>query len=226
RAGAHHRRDHRDHTRHFHLLAEELAGAGEEGSGRLLDTSAGGVEQPDEGHPLLQGDLAQAADLELTGHPHRAGHHGEVVGGDAAGATVDVAPAGDHAVGGRLDVVHRALGEVRAAVEAELDEAALVDQQVDALAGGELAALVLLGDLLLTTGEAGGGAALVELVVQLGEWGGAGQQMALLGGIAHRMRPRRVSSTRCVSYSRPSSLRWPCWAAARPWQWRTRPRSK
>ena len=43
------------------LLAEEVAGAGEERAGGLLDAGAGGVEQPDERHPLLQRHLAQAA---------------------------------------------------------------------------------------------------------------------------------------------------------------------
>jgi hypothetical protein len=43
-------------------------------------------------------------------------------------------------------------------VEAELDEGALVDQQVDALAGGQLATPVLLGDLGLAAAEAGRGA--------------------------------------------------------------------
>ena len=69
------------------------------------------------------------------------------------GAAVDVAPAGDDAVGRRLDPVHRPLGEVRAAVDPELDEGALVDQQVDPLARGQLAALVLFGDLLLAAAE-------------------------------------------------------------------------
>ena len=60
RAGAHHRRDHRDHARHLDLLAEEVAGAGEERAGRLLDAGAGRVEQPDERHPLRRRHLAQA----------------------------------------------------------------------------------------------------------------------------------------------------------------------
>ena len=60
RAGAHHRRDHRDHARHFDLLAEEVAGAGEERAGRLLDAGAGRVEQPDERHPLGERHLPQA----------------------------------------------------------------------------------------------------------------------------------------------------------------------
>ena len=59
-AGPHHRRDHRDHPRHLDLLAEEVAGAGEERAGRLLDAGAGRVEQPDERHPLGERHLAQA----------------------------------------------------------------------------------------------------------------------------------------------------------------------
>jgi hypothetical protein len=67
---------------------------------------------------------------------------------------------------------------VRAAVESDLDEGAGVDKQVDALAGGELAALVLLGDLLLAAALQRRVATLVELVVQLGERCGAREQVA------------------------------------------------
>src|SRR5260221_3556679 len=113
-------------------------------------------------------------------------HHGEVVGGDAAGAAVDAAPAGDDAVGGGLDPVHRPVGEGRAAVDAELDEAALVDQQVDPLARGQLAALVLLGDLLLAAPQLRLLAALVQLFVQLRQRGGAGEKVPrLLLGARH-----------------------------------------
>jgi len=114
----------------------------------------------------LQRHLAQAADLELAGHPHRARHHGEVVGGDRTGAAVDVAPAGDDAVGGRLDAVHRALGKVWTGVNADLDEGPRVAEQVEPLARGQLAALVLLGDLLLAAAELGLFAARVEVLGQ------------------------------------------------------------
>ena len=80
-----------------------------------------------------------------------------------ATAPVDLAVAGDHAVGGRLDAVHRALGEVRPAVDAELDERAVVDQQRDPLARGQLLARVLLCDLLLAAAEADLRAARVEV---------------------------------------------------------------
>src|SRR6188472_103969 len=185
-AGTHHRRHHRDHSRHLDLLAEEVAGAGEERSRRLLDASAGRVEQPDKGHPLGESHLAQASDLELAGHPHRASHHREVVGGDATGAAVDVAPAADHAVGGGVLAVHRPLGEVGTAVDAHLDKCALIDQQGDPLAGGQLAALVLLGDLLLAAAQLRLRAPLVQLLGQVTERGGPRQQvLALLLGARH-----------------------------------------
>src|SRR5204862_1839475 len=75
------------------------------------------------------------------------------VGRDRAPAPGDVAPARDHAIRRRLLRLHRPLGEMRAAVDAELDEGAGIDEQVDPLAGGELAALVLKGDLLRPTPE-------------------------------------------------------------------------
>ncbi len=164
-AGAHHRRDHRDHARHHDLLLEQVAGAGEHRPGGLLDAGAGGVEQPDEGHALVQRHLAQAADLELAGHAHRAGHHGEVVGGDAAGLAVDVAPAGDDAVGGRLLALHRPLRGSAAGPWIPIStKVPSSHEQVDALARGQLAALVLLGDLLLAAAELRLLAARVEVL--------------------------------------------------------------
>jgi len=62
-------------------------------------------------------------------------------------------------------------------VDPHLDEGALVDQQVDPLPRGQLAALVLLGDLLLAAAELRLGAALVQLLGQLAERRGARQQV-------------------------------------------------
>src|SRR5262249_16832874 len=145
--------------------------------------------------------------LELAGHSHRAGHHGEVIGGDAAVATVDVAPAGDHAVGRRLLALHRPLGEVRTAVDPHLDEAALVDEQVDALAGGQLAALVLLGDLLLAAPELRLLAPLVQLLGQLAQRCRARKQMlGLLLGAAHSYRPFHCGSRFSKNALTPSTM--------------------
>ena len=51
------------------------------------------------GMRLRQRDLAQARDLHLAGHAHRAGHDREVVGRHGDHAPVDLAVAGDDAVG-------------------------------------------------------------------------------------------------------------------------------
>ncbi len=123
------------------------------------------------GMRLRERQLAQAGDLELAGHPHRAGHDREVVGRHRHQAAVDLAVAGDHAVGRRLAALHGALGEVGPAVDAELGERAVVDQQREPLARGQLVALVLLGDLLLAAAQPRLLAALVEVVHQRAERG-------------------------------------------------------
>ncbi len=56
-------------------------------------------------------------------------------------------------------------------MDPELDEAPRVDQQVDPLARGQLAALVLLGDLLLAAAELRLLATSVEVVGEIAEGG-------------------------------------------------------
>jgi hypothetical protein len=56
--------------------------------------------------------------------------------------------------------------EVRAPVDAQLDVGALVDQQVETLARGQLPALVLLGDLLLAAPQLHPLATLMEILHQ------------------------------------------------------------
>ena len=166
RARAHERRHLRDDAAHDDLLAEEVAAAGEERADRLLDPRAGAVEQPHEGQALGQRQVAQAGDLDLAGHAHRAGHHREVVGRHRHEPAVDLAVAGDDAVGRRLLALQRAHRVVDAGMEAHFGEGAGVDEEVDALARGELVGRVLLGDLLLASAELGLGAALVEVLDQ------------------------------------------------------------
>ena len=165
-ARAHERGHLRHDAAHHDLLAEQVAGAGEQRAGRLLDARAGRVEQPDHRDALGERELAQSGDLQLAGHAHRARHHGEVVGGHRHQPAVDLAVAGDHAVRRRLLAFHRALREVRPPVDAELRERALVDQQRQPLARGELALLVLARDLLLAPAELRVLATLVQLLHQ------------------------------------------------------------
>ena len=58
----------------------------------------------------------------------------------------------------------------------ELDEAALVEQEVEPLAGGELALLVLLGDPRGSPALLGEGLAVVELIEELAGVGHGGRR--------------------------------------------------
>ena len=60
----------------------------------------------------------------------------------------------------------------------QLDEAALVEQEVEALAGGELALLVLLGDPLGAAALLGLGLAVVELVEEIAGIGHGGENVS------------------------------------------------
>ena len=178
RARAHQRRDLRDRRRSPRPPRGTGARAGEQRADGLLDPRAGAVEQPHERHPLGQRQLAQAGDLDLAGHPHRAGHHGEVVGGDGDEPPVDLAVAGDHAVGRRLLALQPAHRVVDPRVEAQLGERPVVDQQRDALARGQLVLRVLAGDPLLAAAQARGRAAALEVLDERAQdrRGGVGSQ--------------------------------------------------
>jgi len=147
-----HRGDLGDDPGHHDLVVEEIARAREGGARRLLDAGAGRVEQPHDWLAVAQRQLANAGGFELLAdRAHRSGHDREVVGDHPDLAAVDVAVAGDHAVGGRAIRVKLAAA-VRLLVreQAELDERVLVEQEAKPLADRELASLLLLGDLLGT----------------------------------------------------------------------------
>ena len=82
-------------------------GAGEGRPARGLDARAGRVEQPHDRDALAQRELAHARRLVLADRAHRAGHHREVVGADGDAAAVDLADAGDHAVGRQVAALLR-----------------------------------------------------------------------------------------------------------------------
>ena len=92
----------------------------------------------------------------------RAAEHGEILGEDEHGAAVHRAPAGDHAVAGDLRFLHAEIARTVLDEHVELLERVAVQQELDALARGELAALVLRLDALLAAAAARIGAALVE----------------------------------------------------------------
>ena len=77
---------------------------------------------------------------------------------------VDAAVAGDHAVGRRVAALHRALGEMRLRVDAQLGERARVDEQRDPLARRQLAGRVLARDPLLAAAQPRQRATLVQVL--------------------------------------------------------------
>ena len=165
-AGAHDQRDLRHDARGQHVALEDVGVAGERDDA-LVDARAAGVVDADhrdaDAHRVVH-DLADLLGVRLR---ERAAEDREVLREDEDRAAVDRAVAGDDAVAG-----HRLAGhvEVGAAVLDEhvpLLEAALVEQQLDALAGGELALGVVGVDALAPAAEAGGGALLLELLQNL-----------------------------------------------------------
>ena len=82
------------------LVGEQPAGARKRRPRRFLDARARRIEEPNERLAVTHRQLADARGLELLpDRSHRARHHGEVVCDDPHLPAIDVAVAGDHAVG-------------------------------------------------------------------------------------------------------------------------------
>src|SRR4030088_695021 len=92
----------------------------------------------------------------------RATEHGEVFGKDKRLAAVDGAPAGDDAVAGNLVLLHAEFGRAVLDEHVEFLERALVEQKLDALPRGQLAAGMLRLDAFFAASELGAGAPLFE----------------------------------------------------------------
>src|SRR6476619_5598833 len=73
----------------------------------------------------------------------RSAEHGEILGEDVSDAAVDGAPAGDHAVARDLALLHAEIDAAVLDIHVELLEGALVEQELEPLPRGELAAGVL-----------------------------------------------------------------------------------
>ena len=97
----------------------------------------------------------------------RAAEHREVLGEHEHLTAVHRAPAGDDAVAGDLRLVDAEIGAAVGDEGVEFLEAALVHEQIDALARGELAALVLRLDARVAPALVGGLAAPLQLVLDV-----------------------------------------------------------
>ena len=152
------------------VLQEDVGIAGE-AVDAFLDAGAAGVEQADDWGTVAQGHLLHLDDLLGVGLRKRAAEHREILREDIDDATVDLAPSGDHAVAWDALVLH---AEVVAAVldeHVELLKGVLVEQDVDAFSGGQLAFGVLRRDALLAAARSGLGAALFEFVQDVAHGG-------------------------------------------------------
>ncbi len=151
-AGAHDQRDLRDHARGEHVALEHLGVAAERGDA-FLDARAAGVVQPDHRRADLHRLVHDLADLLGVRLGERAAEHGEVLAEDEDEAAVDRAVAGDDAVARDLLLRHAEVGAAVLDEHVPLLEGAGVEQEVDALARGQLAAGVLRLDALLAAAE-------------------------------------------------------------------------
>src|SRR5205085_1980216 len=119
----------------------------------FLDARAARVVEADHRAAGAHRQIHHLADLLRVRAGERSAEDGEVLREDEDLPALDGAVAGDHAVAEDLLLLH---SEVVAAVDlelVELDEAARVEEQLDALAGGELPLLVLLVDPLLAAAQ-------------------------------------------------------------------------
>ena len=156
----------RDDAGGEHIVLEH-AGITAERRHTLLDAGAAGIEKADDRRAVLERHLLQLLDLLGMGLRQRAAEDGEILGEDEDQAAVDRAPAGDHAVAGELLLGHAEIDRAVLDEDAVFLERALVEQRLDAFAGGELAALVLGRDALLAAAEMGLGPAPGQFVDDL-----------------------------------------------------------
>ena len=162
-AGAEDRRDLGDDAR-GEGVAEEDVGVAAERDHALLDAGAARVVEADHRRAVPHREVHDLADLLGVRLGERAAEDGEVLGEDVDQAAVDPALSGDDAVAGKLLLLQTEIGRAVGDEAVELDEAAFVEQEVQPLAGGELALLVLLGDPIRSPALFGEGLAVMEVV--------------------------------------------------------------
>ncbi len=143
RAGTHDQADLGDHAGAADVAHEHVA-VGAQRDDALLDARAAGVVDADHGAADLGGEVHDLAHLLAHHLAERAAEDGEVLAEDADGAPVDRAVAGHHGVSPGAVLLHVEVVGAVAHERVELLEGARVEQLLDALAGGVLAARVLL----------------------------------------------------------------------------------
>ena len=177
-AGTHDEGDLGDDTGGEGVALEDLGVTGE-GVAALLDTGTAGVIETDDGSADGHGLVHDLADLLGVGEGEGAAEDGEVLGVDEDETAVDGTVAGDDTVARVVLLLHTEVGATVGLELVVLAEGALIEEELETLTGGELAAGVLGVDSLLTTTEesllAGLGESLSERLLEVdGSGEGAG----------------------------------------------------
>ena len=154
----------RDHARGTDVAAEDLA-VQAEADHALLDPRTAGVVDADQRAADLGGQVHHLDDLLAEDLAQAAAEDGEVLREHAHLAAVDGAEPGHHAVAVRAVAVQAEAGRPVPGELVQLGEGALVQQQRDPLAGGLLAAGMLLLHRALRPGVHG----LVEPLLEVGD---------------------------------------------------------
>jgi hypothetical protein len=142
-----HRRQLRHDARRERVAQEDVGVAGERHDA-LLDARAARIVQPDDRRARLHRQVHHLHDLPRVRLGERPAEHREVLREQEDRAPVDRPVAGDDAVAQHLVLGHAEVGAAVRDQLVHLDEAARVAQEVDPLAGRQLAGLMLAGDAL------------------------------------------------------------------------------
>ena len=153
-ARPHDHRELRDDAR-GERVAQEDVGVSAERDDALLDPRAAGIVEPDDRRADAHRQVHDLADLLGVRLGQRAAEHREVLAEDEDEPAVDRAVAGHDAVAEESLVVESELARPLRDERVELHERARIEQQVEALARGQLAPGVLPLDADLAAAQSG-----------------------------------------------------------------------
>src|ERR1022692_4036439 len=162
-AGSHDGGDLRDHATGQRVAQEDI-GVAAQRQHAFLNARAAGIVEADDGRAVLHGVVHDLTDFLRVGFRERAAEDGEVLRENVDEAAGDVAVAGDEAVAGDNLFIHAEVAAAMCDELVELFEGAFVEEQFDALAGGELALFVLAVLAVFAAALLGRGVAAVELL--------------------------------------------------------------
>ena len=137
-------------------IAQEDVRVAREGDHALLDARPARVVEADDGNARLHGEVHDLADLPRVGFGERATEHGEVLGEDEHRPPMHASGAHHHSVAGDALGVHPEVMSLMHHQLVHLRERALVEEELEALAGGFFPGLVLALDALRPPAEVGG----------------------------------------------------------------------